>query len=78
MPVTRFRRAACKTLLPLALVTACTPLPDTGRDPARLGPTPALVPLDALVQATPPVATAELATALMQRGDALKRVAAGM
>lgn len=68
---------ACRTILLLALA-ACTPLPDTGRDRTRLGPTPPLVPLDSLLATPAPRATPETGTALMQRGAALKQEAAGM
>jgi hypothetical protein len=60
----------------LLAAAACAPLPDTGRDVARLGPTPPLVPLDTLLAAPEAEATAESAAALAARGEALKAEAA--
>jgi hypothetical protein len=54
------------------LLAACEPLPDTGADPATAGPPPPLVPLDDLLVAPAPRATAESAIDLAERGAALK------
>ena len=65
-------------ILPLLLAAACTPLPDTGRDPSRLGPTPPLVPLDVLLTAPAPTATPELGEELSKRGADARRDASGI
>lgn len=64
--------------LVMLLLAGCTPLPDTGRDVARLGPTPPLVPMDDLLMSPVPEATAETAAALVARGAALKADAAAL
>ncbi|OYU20163.1 MAG: hypothetical protein CFE34_01685 [Rhodobacteraceae bacterium PARR1] len=51
---------------------ACHPLPDLGPQTAPAGPPPVLLPLDQILSAPLPTATADSAAALAARGAAIK------
>lgn len=74
MPQTRLRRMTVAPALACALVlSACTAPPALGpAKPIASGPTPALLPLDDLLDAPPAQASGEAAAALSARGTALR------
>lgn len=58
--------------LVLLTLGACHPLPDLGPTTAPAGPPPTLLPLDQLLSAPLPTASADSAAALAARGAAIK------
>jgi hypothetical protein len=61
-----------RAFLLLLLLAACIPLPDLGTPPPPAGPPPALLPLDQVLSAPLPTASAASGAALAARGEALK------
>lgn len=61
-----------RVLLVLVSLAACQPLPDLGTPPPPSAAPPALLPLDQVLSAPLPNASAASATALAARGEAIK------
>lgn len=62
-------------LLAAAALMACRPLPDLGPSAAPIGPPPVLLPLDEVLSAPLPQASADSAAALIARGEAARAAA---